>query len=517
MDARAEIEAKRERLAKLREQRQRLAASKSVSPSPEIVDVPTRAVETPVLVSPAPKPELQTVVSRIFCTEPVIYYTKKIQTEDPVVEEPEIEQFEQIVVEEKPVELPAPQPEQKRFTMESDKEKSFAAAKFLDRAWRIVARAKDSDNPNRTIFDHAQSAAESPFRPGPVFTGPQATVSSLEWAPKQPDVFAVSFRQINEGISGQSFVCVWNLRAPSEPEYTLLSNTDVLAVKFAPSQQYIYGAGFNGRILAWNLRQGHFKLLPFLKSTEDGHVFPVKALTVTGTSLLSCAEDGTFCSWAPDLLTKPQYKITLTSSSSILDGLGPSAPTALAVHPHDNTQYVLGTLDGSLYRGFSVETVTTPAGVKGEAFGQDGERHSAGITALSFRQSNQTTNTMAFMLSAGLDWVIKLWSVPLEGTAKCVATIYMDDITSDIAWAPNHPSIFASACQDVVQIWDLNRSRDTAVCSHKFPWPVSRIAWNLNRKLAVGGVDGTIQVCEIADDVFEHDDMSWSKFNDKFK
>lgn len=120
------------------------------------------------------------------------------------------------------------------------------------------------------------------------------------------------------------------------------------------------------------------------------------------------------------------------------------------------------------------------------------------------------------MLSASMDWTIKLWYPKNEFSTHAIYTFESSqEYVYDVQWSPVHPSVFASVDGDgYVDIWDINRDKESPV-AHKKAFEnnltanqaykdsddsraLSCLKWSRDgRKLALGDADGFVSIWNV--------------------
>lgn len=524
-----EIEAKKAKLRELREQRRRReeAANGStpqtraksspftpphhilshlVSPTPQPRDDASR----PPLARPdppsIPKSALSTTVACIYELPASKRYSKASQTPDerlkrlltphpetvasaPLSPEPETKEPEDQQQEEIP-----------EFSI-SD-EVSEDMLQFVRKAWRVMARSADN-HPEPLIDYAAKNANKLPQKQGInkllSLKGTECVIS-IDWSPHYDSLVAVAYSGGMQGVHGPG-IQIYSLEAPSAPEYTLKAATDILSVRFSPSFPWrIYGSGYNGQILVWDLRSGRTDILPSLKSTVDGsgHLFPVFSLEICGSLnhdvLVSCSTDGTVCTWPSDMLSKPTHKLQLTDPTTASSLSTALAVTVLKLHPRDNTSFLTGTLDGNIFSGHRVDSVGARAGLDTKPY----SGHSAPVTSIVVH------NSAEFFLSTSLDWSICIWSFD---TWSPLLSIELEDVVTDAAWSPHHQGVFAVTCRNKLHLFNLSESTDLPVSTFEAQNLLNRVVWSPYdaHKLQVlaGDAQGNLLVFSVSPEIVE--------------
>ncbi|ANB13897.1 hypothetical protein AWJ20_4848 [Sugiyamaella lignohabitans] len=441
-------------------------------------------------------------------------------------------------------------PDVSRPTILSDKEASQISARqdfenFWSQSWKVINRAAEEDTNYNILRNYAESQnsdAQQQSRNSlteitHLYSKDSVgrAVTYIDWSPKFPELIAAAYTEkSSDPHATKGLIQIFNLHAPNQPEYTLTAQSDILVVKFSPfDSNLIFGAAYNGQVLAWDLRSKGSR--PLLSSQLSGkaHTHPVYSLEIIGTqnayTLITASTDGTVCTWTPDMLAKPQEKITLQTNSSSLRN-DEAAPTSLAIPTRDQAQFLIGTEEGAIYQCYR--------------FGQAGSRpgidhrksyrgHTGPVTSVDLHPSSGPVDFGNYLLSSGNDWSIKIWLVSLisshgsnlSSTASSapanrgeiirpILDIKRDDVVYDISWNPNHPSIFAAVDgTGHVEVWNLLTDTEVPVVrakpsnieknivgSNYLKRPLNRVSWEKTseaRRLAVGGLNGSITILEL--------------------
>ena len=155
--------------------------------------------------------------------------------------------------------------------------------------------------------------------------------------------------------------------------------------------------------------------------------------------------------------------------------------------------------------------------------------HEAPITKIalhpgkSMNESKANAGTMGdmseLMLSASMDWTIKLWypknqfkDTPLMTFESSQEYVY------DVQWSPVHPSIFGSVDGDgYIDIWDINRDTEAPIARKKAfeqgsgagyrdvqeNRALSCLKWSLDgRKIAIGDQDGYVSIWNVDKELY---------------
>lgn len=408
--------------------------------------------------------------------------------------------------------------------------------KFLDQSFKVVGRALD--NPYDITVDYAlktennKQTSDTPVIEIAQFFSQHSVgraVTDLDWSPKFPELIATSHTAKRGDLNApKGLVQIWNLHASrSLPEYIFTSSSDVLSVRFSSFEpNLIFGTSYNGQIVTWDMRS---RGDPILSSpmNGNGHSHPVYSIEMTGTqnahNLVTASTDGVVCTWTPDLLEKPQDKLTLIAPTATRnDDL---APTKLAISPRDSSRFVVGTEEGVIYQCSRFGQAGSRAGVdpRGSYRG-----HAAPITSLDFHSSKGVIDFSDLLLSSSLDWSVKLWKIRqftgpigsaapvsnayggLTGTGTIQTTQHPDlnnlepllDLVReyevyDVAWSNFHPAVFADVDgSGHLEIWDLTKDLEIPVTrikpsSSSSPYsPTTAFSSSINGGGAAAGSSG---------------------------
>jgi dynein intermediate chain len=290
---------------------------------------------------------------------------------------------------------------------------------------------------------------------------------------------------------------VWNMHLQGRPEYVFHAQSDILVAKFSPFHpNLMVGGTYSGEVLLWDMRS---RWGPVQKSplTGSGHSHPVYALDIVGTqnahNIVSCSTDGVVCGWATDMLAQPQEVFELAPppppKGEILPRADGLAPTSMAFPRADPTYFVVGSEEGAIYPCHRYDSASSRAGVDARVSYRG---HAAPVTAVQYHPGHGPVDLEDLVLSAALDWSVKLWRVrapavvagaPLLAAggpaqqleAAPLLDLARDDIVYDAAWSPVKPGVFAlvdGAGQ--VEVWDITADTEVPVAKAT---PGKHAAW----------------------------------------
>jgi dynein intermediate chain, cytosolic len=115
------------------------------------------------------------------------------------------------------------------------------------------------------------------------------------------------------------------------------------------------------------------------------------------------------------------------------------------------------------------------------------------------------------IVSSGVDWTVKLWAPAYHDKPLMSWLSHSYDYMSDVAWSPNHPSLFATASSNgTVGIWNLATSLDEPLTGPEGiivePDAMSgsglnKLKWSADgRRIAVASSD-RVHILNLSDDV----------------
>lgn len=482
---RAEIEAKRAKLAELRRAREERArkmqgsagTSSSVSPStsgappsldellasllppsasaPSAVEPrPSEASATAPPISeakvdesapvqaPAPAPVPAPVPAPAPAPAPVperILYSKEVQTDPPSepvpplhVPESEAEPSPTESGVLHPPELPPPVPVSDDFT-DFVQAKSMIMERILDEPYDVltdytrVTMDRDEGAPAsiqlvRTFYNDTWLATRS--------------VTDLDWSARHPELVVAAYnrkRVLAQEGDHDGLVAVWNMHVRERPEFVFSAPTDVVSVLASPFHPHlIVGGTYSGQVLLWDTRHRDVPVqrtpLAFAAHGTTTHAAPVYSLRMIGSAhahqLVSASMDGVVCTWSLDMLARPQESLVLTNP------LHPRSAevrvTSLDVAPHDTSRFLVATDEGNLFTAQRFDRAGVQAGL-------DTSRvyvgHSAPVTRLECHPARARGEAVPhglgdLFLTTSMDWTSALWRMDATPTTTSASSTY---------------------------------------------------------------------------------------------
>jgi len=221
------------------------------------------------------------------------------------------------------------------------------------------------------------------------------------------------------------------------------------------------------------------------------------------------------------MLTQPQeYLELLAPSPAKTEDV---APLCIAFPQADPTYFLAGTEEGTVFACHRYERAGAKAGIDTRIRYAG---HAAPVMSLDFHPARGPVDLGDLVLSASMDWSVKLWRVrPPAATGGAVTGVSQvqgpvldfsrEDLVFDAKWSPVRPGVFALVDgAGMLEVWDLNADVEIPVARVQpsertdggAVWKkrsLNRCAWERNegKKIAVGGLDGVITVFEVGSEL----------------
>ncbi|KAG2129234.1 WD40-repeat-containing domain protein [Suillus bovinus] len=314
--------------------------------------------------------------------------------------------------------------------------------------------------------------------------GKNRSITDIDWSPKYPELSVASYNKNPAALNEpDGIVAVWNLHLLDRPEFVFHSQSDVLSVTFSPfHSNLVFGGTYSGQILLWDTRSKH---LPVLKTplSAAGHTHPVYAMQMVGTqnahNLITSSTDGTVCSWLVDMLAQPQETLELIHAGH--NKTGEVAITTLDFPDNETTTFWVGTEEGNVYQANRYDRAGAKAGLNQYDIYKG---HAGPVMGLHFHPLVGPVDFSDLFLTASVDWTA-------------------DDYVYDVKWHPAHPALFGTVDgSGRFDVWNLNTDTEVPIVSTNVGSgrAINKLQWDRNgRRAALGGSDGKLYVYDIGD------------------
>lgn len=356
-------------------------------------------------------------------------------------------------------------------------------------------------------------------------------ISSIDFSQKFKELVLASYtKNPSAPHDPDGIVQVWNLHLLERPEFVFHAQSDILTAKFSPFHpNVIIGGAYSGQVLLWDTRAGS---APVQKTplTGSGHTHPVYSIDIVGTqnanNIISCSTDGAVCGWSVDMLAQPQESLTLLAPQpSKTEDL---SPTCMAFPRADPTFFLVGSEEGTIFPCHRYDRAGAKAGVDARV---SYKGHAAPVMSVDFHPAWGPVDLGDLVLSASLDWSVKLWKVRAPaatstmggaggagaqggGQVAPLMEFVREDVVYDAAWSPVKPGVFALVDgAGWVELWDVTVETEEPVARispsqrkdgrSMLSKSLNKIAWEPTegRRLAAGGIDGALSVFEVGPDL----------------
>lgn len=379
-----------------------------------------------------------------------------------------------------------------------------------------------------TLFDERWSA--------------QRAVTDVAWSPSHPELMLTSYFSRDGGRRGwdgaaaaagadaEGAVLVWSVGMRKAPEYCFTAQSPVLAASFHRfSPHLVVGSGYSGQLFVWDMRSEKKSPVQRTPLCAAGHTHPVYSMAVVGSShvhnITSVSTDGRLCVWDVAALHNPQEVVELKDVARSAGADQEIAVTCMAVQDGEEGKACVGSEDGSIYE---CEFRGREPGVKVKHV----RSHGGPIMAMHYHPraaaygagSSSSAGTGALLLSASVDWSVKLWqhaAVGMSGGAgsggggaasrshtPCAPLRTFEHATDyiyDARWSPVHPSLFVTAeGGGNMELWNVNRKLSEPIHVHSTNVAgeggkaLTRTRWsNDGRRIAASDSAGTTRIYEV--------------------
>lgn len=357
-------------------------------------------------------------------------------------------------------------------------------------------------------------------------------ISSIDFSPKFSELVLASYtKNPTAPHDPDGIVQVWNVHLHSRPEFVFHAQSDILTAKFSPFHpNLIIGGAYSGQVLLWDTRA---RAAPVQKTplTGSGHTHPVYCVDIVGTqnanNIISCSTDGAVCGWSVDMLAQPQEAMTLLAPlPAKTEDL---SPTCMAFPQADPTFFLVGSEEGTIFPCHRYDRAGAKAGVDARV---SYKGHAAPVMSVAFHPARGPVDLGDLVLSASLDWSVKLWKVRAPAATSAVVTagglgaaggetqvaplldFVREDVVYDAAWSPVKPGVFSLVDgAGWLELWDITVETEEPVARIS-PSPrkdgrtmlsksLNKVAWEPaeGKRLATGGIDGAVTLFEVGPDL----------------
>lgn len=386
-------------------------------------------------------------------------------------------------------------------------------------------------------------------------------ITDLNFSPHFPELLLTSYTKNASAPNEPSgLVLLWNVHAPSRPEYVFNASSDVLTARFSPFHpNLIIGGCYSGQVCIWDTRsknrngQPERRTPPSGPGAHLGHTHPIFSLSIIGTpnahNILTADTDGVVCSWSMDMLTQAQEYLCLTTPPTSSVKGEDLAPKSMSFPSADPTFFLVGSEEGTIWPCHRYDRAGAKAGVD---YRLAYKGHTAPIMSTQYHPGRGPVDLGDLMLSSSSDWSIKLWktkpaAVPGTSTSKSTSAVVdlptanelvkpildipLEDLAYDAKWSPNKPSVFAAVTgAGDLQVFDLMSDIEVPVAkaspsknklansANVLPFKgLNKLAWEerQGKQIAVGGLDGVVSLFEVGRGLWcspgEADTREWTR------
>ncbi|KAK3695275.1 WD40-repeat-containing domain protein [Podospora appendiculata] len=355
-------------------------------------------------------------------------------------------------------------------------------------------------------------------------------ISSIDFSPKFPELLLASYtKNPTAPHDPDGIVQVWNAHLHDRPEFVFHAQSDILTAKFSPFHpNLIIGGAYSGQVLLWDTRA---RSAPVQKTplTGSGHTHPVYCVDIVGTqnanNIISCSTDGAVCGWSVDMLAQPQEALTLLAPAPAkTEDL---SPTCMAFPQADPTFFLVGSEEGTIFPCHRYDRAGAKAGVDARV---SYKGHTAPVMSVDFHPARGPVDLGDLVLSASLDWSVKLWKVRAPAATSAIGPglgavggeahvtplldFVREDVVYDAAWSPIKPGVFSLVDgAGWLELWDITVETEEPVARIS-PSPrkdgrtmlsksLNKVAWEQSegKRLATGGIDGALTMFEVGPDL----------------
>ncbi|KAL2756892.1 hypothetical protein ACRALDRAFT_1049131 [Sodiomyces alcalophilus JCM 7366] len=410
---------------------------------------------------------------------------------------------------------------------------------FLDKATKVIERALDQEYDVLTDYalqghdvededeDSGNTGGKGRHRVKEVAQffderwSKKRMISSIDFSPHFPELMLASYtKNPTAPHEPDGLVQVWSLALHDRPEFVFHAQSDVLTAKFSPHHRnLIVGGSYSGQVLLWDTRAKSAAPVQKTPLTGYGHTHPIYSVDIVGTqnanNIISCSTDGVVCGWSMDVFAQPQELLELKAPPAYK--IEDVSPTSMAFPQADPTFFLVGSEEGSIFPCHRYDRAGAKAGID-TRFSYKG--HTAPVMSVDFHPARGPVDLGDLVLSSSLDWSVRLWKVRApaatstagnEGAVSPLLDFVREDVVYDAKWSPIKPGVFALVDgAGWLELWDITVETEEPVARISpsarkdgramLSKSLNKLAWEPTegKRLATGGIDGTLTVFEVA-------------------
>mmetsp|Transcript_15359 Transcript_15359/g.30191 ORF Transcript_15359/g.30191 Transcript_15359/m.30191 type:complete len:592 (+) Transcript_15359:33-1808(+) len=323
-------------------------------------------------------------------------------------------------------------------------------------------------------------------------------ITSLDFSSKYPELLLASYAGQDDPMSfdPDGTVLVWNLHMANRPEYYFTCNSAVLNAQFHPSNpKLVVASCASGQIVIWDTRE---KNTPINRtSLSNGHTHPCYALATV--PVVNRLHNIVSVSTDGHLCVWSDNNLHDPSTELQLkfkDGKEEITCNSFDFPSRNNNSIVLGSDEGYVYKARIYDK---------EGIYEAQQAHDAPITNVQFHPSHKNNNLSDLYLTSSYDWTVKLWS---NTSARALYTFESaKDYVFDARWSPVHPALFAMGDgTGKLDLWNINNDTDvpafTTSVDDVSPTgdkaAICRVQWSDDgSNIAVGTSTGSVHVYSV--------------------
>ncbi|CEP21607.1 BOP5 [Cyberlindnera jadinii] len=511
MSRREEIEAKRQRLAELRRQREEKEKKFRERETPD-GSAQSSTLASPSLTSPTSeqvsRESIDNLVNQLVKENNDNYKSISVQTDlisplksfnkgtQTMVLDDEDDQHKQ------PEEEPLSEIEEAEDVTDAKEDLLIVddehLRSFFAKSFKILNRAiEEDDDILHSYTVHKSSVAKEDL---PTYTlirswKQDSMIQCIDTSQYFPDLMA---------FAEEKSLMVYNI-GYGKFESKFQAHTRIMKVQFSSFRSnFVFGSGYNGKIFSWDLESTSQQ--PYLESqvTQLTHSYPVLAMDQVPDNnglLITGSTDGKIIHWNPQILAKPAQqpiKLEMPKSSAIrYDELTPTCFTHLE---SEHGYLIVGSEDGNVYKMKRFDQKSKTDYIEKIFHG-----HMGPVTSIE-----PSPALSQLFVTSGMDWKVFLWDASQE---EPLLEIYKTNAIMACLWRPSFPTQIGYIYEDVLEIVDLSIDTVTPICRISTEEPLTTFNFTKDgERVVLGGSKGGIYIYAL--DVPTKSDMA--KFKKRF-